>query len=301
MASREGNEGAVAMRAAGAGAGGAAARTPAAGGSKRIEVPIKKAGGGGEEKLHTWPFLVRSEFLMSILVIIVLTVWSLLLNAPLEQPSNPTRTPNPSKAPWYFLGLQEMLVFFDPWYAGVVLPSFIIVGLMLIPYLDINPKGNGYYTFRERSFEILTFFIGFHILWVSFIIIGTFFRGPGWNWFWPGQVWDPHLVEALTNVDLPYMFGFRDYLASAIFGLVLIGGYFVVGYAGLYYWIRSRPAGDPWSAFPGGGREILKKWGPVRFGITGFLLIAMAGVFIKMALRHALNIKYILVTPWINI
>jgi hypothetical protein len=238
---------------------------------------------------------------MAILVIIVLTVWSLLLNAPLEQPSNPTRTPNPSKAPWYFLGLQEMLVFFDPWYAGVVLPSFIIVGLMLIPYLDINPKGNGYYTFRERMFEILTFFIGFHILWVSFIIIGTFFRGPGWNWFWPGQVWDPHLVEALTNVDLPYMFGFRDYLASAIFGLSLIVGYFVVGYAALYYWIRARPSGDPWSAFPGGGPEILKRWGPVRFGITGFLLIAMAGVFIKMALRHALNIKYILVTPWINI
>ena len=97
------------------------------------------------------------------------------------------------------------------------------------------------------------------------------------------------------------MFGFRDYLASAIFGLALIGGYFVVGYAALYFWIRSRPAGDPWSAFPGGGPEILKKWGPVRFGITGFLLIAMAGVFIKMALRHALNIKYILVTPWINI
>ncbi len=300
MASPEGNEGGIVMRAAGAGAG-AASRTPPASGGKRIEVPIKKAGGGVEEKLHTWPFLVRNEFLMSLLVIIVLTVWSLLLNAPLEQPSNPTRTPNPSKAPWYFLGLQEMLVFFDPWYAGVVLPSFIIVGLMLIPYLDINPKGNGYYTLRERFFEITAFFVGFHILWVSFIIIGTFFRGPGWNWFWPGQVWDPHLVEALTNVDLPYMFGFRDYLASALFGLFLIGGYFVVGYAVLYFWIRSRPANDPWSAFPGGGPEILQKWGPVRFGITGFLLIAMAGVFIKMALRHALNIKYILVTPWINI
>ena len=65
--------------------------------------------------------------------------------------------------------------------------------------------------------------------------------------------------------------------------------------------LPARPANDPWSAFPGGGPEILEKWGPVRFGITGFLLLAMAGVFIKMALRHALNIKYILVTPWINI
>jgi len=291
--------------AAGGGAGASARTAPGAGapasGGKRIEVPIKKAGGGVEEKLHTWPFLVRSEFLMTLVIIVVLTIWSLTINAPLEEPSNPTRTPNPSKAPWYFLGLQEMLVFFDPWYAGVVLPSFIIVGLMLIPYLDINPKGNGYYTFRERMFEILTFFLGFHVLWVSFIIIGTFFRGPGWNWFWPGQVWDPHLVEALTNVDLPYLFGFRDYLMSALFGLALIVGYFVVGYIAFYYWIRARPANDPWSAFPGGGRELLEKWGPVRFGITGFLLIAMMGVFIKMMLRHALNIKYILVTPWINI
>src|SRR5712691_13433484 len=190
---------------------------PPVAGGKRVEVPIKKETGPGDDKIHTWPHLVRAEFLMSIGIILLLIVWSLLVDAPLEQPSNPTRTPNPSKAPWYFLGLQEMLVFFVPWYAGVVLPSFIIVGLMLIPYLDINPKGNGYCSLRERWFEIMTFFMGFHILWVSFIIIGTFFRGPGWNWFWPGQVWDPHLVESLTNVDLPYLLGFRDYLTSAIF------------------------------------------------------------------------------------
>jgi hypothetical protein len=98
-----------------------------------------------------------------------------------------------------------MLVFFDPWHAGVVLPSFIIVGLIVIPYIDINPHGNGYYCFNARKFEILTFFLGFHILWISLIIIGTFLRGPGWNWFWPWQVWDAHKVEAMTNVDLPYL------------------------------------------------------------------------------------------------
>jgi hypothetical protein len=289
------------MRAAAAGGAGGAARSAPAAPSRRIELPIKKAGGGVEEKLHTWPFLVRNEFLMAIFVTVILTIWSLTINAPLEEPSNPTRTPNPSKAPWYFLGLQEMLVFFDPWYAGVVLPSFIIVGLMLVPYLDINPKGNGYYTFRERKFEILTFFLGFHVLWASFIIIGTFFRGPGWNWFWPGQIWDPHLVEALTNVDLPYLFGFRDYVASALFGLSLIVGYYVVGYVAFYLWVKARPAGDPWSAFPGGGPELLEKWGPVRFSIVAFLFLTMIAVFIKMSLRHALNIKYIMVTPWINI
>ena len=76
---------------------------------------------------------MRAEFLCGLLMIVLLIVWSLLVDAPLEEPANPTRTPNPSKAPWYFLGLQEMLVFFDPWHAGVVLPTFIILGLMSSP------------------------------------------------------------------------------------------------------------------------------------------------------------------------
>ena len=98
------------------------------------------------EKLHVWPYLVRLEFLCALVVIIALTVWSIVIDAPLEEAANPTKTPNPSKAPWYFLGLQDILVYFDPWFAGVVAPVLIIVGLMLIPYLDVNPKGNGYYT-----------------------------------------------------------------------------------------------------------------------------------------------------------
>src|ERR1700756_1743647 len=164
----------------------------------------------GDDKVFTWPNLVRNEFLVALFVTVVLILWALLIDAPLEEPANPTRTPNPSKAPWYFLGLQEMLVFFDPWHAGVVLPTFIILGLMVIPYIDINPKGNGYYTWKDRKWEILTFILGFHILWVSLIIIGTFVRGPGWNWFWFWEKWDVHKVEALTNVDLPFLLGVRD-------------------------------------------------------------------------------------------
>ena len=304
MAGEDGSRNGPMMMAAAAGGAAGAARPPKGAPSqpgKRIEVPIKKAGSGIEEKLHTWPFLVRSEFLMAALVIVVLTVWSLTINAPLEEPSNPTRTPNPSKAPSYFLGLQEMLVFFDPWYAGVVLPSFIIVGLMLIPYLDINPKGNGYYTFRERTFEILSFFVGFHVLWVSFILIGTFFRGPGWNWFWPGQYCDPHMVEALTNVDLPYLFGFRDYVISENLRSLADWRLFRRRLRALLLVVAPAPGQRSVVGISRWGPELLAKWGPVRFGITGFLLLAMAGVFIKMALRHALNIKYILVTPWINI
>src|SRR2546429_7349680 len=92
---------------------------------KELELP---------NRIHTWPYLVRLEFLASLIVMTVVTVWSITIDAPLEEAANPNRTPNPSKAPWYFLGLQEMLVYFDPWMAGVVLPSLIIIGLMVIPY-----------------------------------------------------------------------------------------------------------------------------------------------------------------------
>jgi hypothetical protein len=243
-----------------------------------------------DDKIHTWPHLVRGEFLVALFVLVVLTLWALVIDAPLEEPANPTRTPNPSKAPWYFLGLQEMLVYFDPWHAGVVLPSLIIVGLMVIPFIDINPKGNGYYCFEARKYEILTFILGFHVLWVSMIIIGTFFRGPGWNLFWPWQHWDPHKVVALTNVDLPYLFGFRHYWASAAFGAFVIIAYFVVGF-GLFYWWVLRVK----------GREFLERWGMVRFTITASLFVLMLSLPAKMFLRLVFNVKYILVTPWLNI
>ena len=107
---------------------------------------------GWAKELHVWPYLVRVEFLATLIVTVVLFVWSITLNAPLEEPANPNLTMNPSKAPWYFLGLQEMLVYFDPWIAGVVMPSIIMVGLMVFPYVDSNPLGNGYYTLRQRRF-----------------------------------------------------------------------------------------------------------------------------------------------------
>ena len=124
--------------------------------------PIEKA---ESDRVWVWPDLVYTELIALILCSVVLIVWSIFLKAPLEQPANPANTPNPSKAPWYFLGLQEMLVYFDPWLAGVVLPGLIIVGLICIPYIDKNPKGNGYYTFNERKVEITIFLFGFVVLW----------------------------------------------------------------------------------------------------------------------------------------
>jgi len=252
-----------------------------------------------DDKVQVWPYLVRVEFLMTIAVMAILVLWSVFLDAPLEEAANRALTPNPSKAPWYFLGLQEMLVYFDPWIAGVVLPTLIIVGLMAIPYVDINPKGSGYYTFRERKFAVMTFCFGFIVLWVALIVIGTFMRGPGWNFFLPGEKWDPHFVGVLTNVDLSEMFGIPTRLPDNSLNPVafVFGAACVVGFYSLIplYWLRKR------------NTESMRKLGPVRYNIVAFLFVTMVGLVVKIILRLAplavgMNpVKYVWVTPWFNI
>src|ERR687898_355481 len=189
--------------------------------------PIEKQ---ESDRVWVWPDLVYTELIALILCTVVLIVWSIFLKAPIEEPANPANTPNPSKAPWYFLGLQEMLVYFDPWLAGVVLPSLIIVGLIAIPYIDKNEKGNGYFTVAERKAEIFLFLLGFVVLWCSLIVLGTFLRGPNWNFFGPFEYWDTHKLEALTNVNLAeyiWVRGLRTglpsfWLTREIFGIVLV-------------------------------------------------------------------------------
>jgi hypothetical protein len=240
------------------------------------------------DKVQVWPYLVKIEFLVTIIILIILTVWSITINAPLEEAANPTLTPNPSKAPWYFLGLQEMLVYFDPWIAGVMLPTFIIVGLILVPYVDPNPKGNGYYTFKERPFAVATFAIGFLILWVLLIVLGTFMRGPGWYYFWPWEFWDTHRVVALTNVDLwEKFFGIPSKNVDGSFNLlqVLLGGILVIGWLALLpMWV--------WKKYKEKS-PVLKQMGALKYGMTAVLFLMMAGLPIKMFLRLAMNIKYI--------
>ena len=246
------------------------------------------------DKVQVWPYLVKVEFLAALLVMAILTIWSVGINAPLEEPANPSLTPNPSKAPWYFLGLQEILVYFDPWIAGVVLPTLIIVGLCAIPYIDINPKGNGYYTFKERPFAILTFEFGFLVLWILLIVLGTFFRGPGWNIFMPWEYWDTHRVVALVNVDFTeYFFNVPTWRVDGTLNPVamLIGSIVIIGWYALavlfYLWKRHS--------------DTIRKLGLLRYAIVAFLFMTMMAVPIKIILRIALNIKYILVTPWFNI
>jgi hypothetical protein len=270
----------------------------------RGELPIE-ATPKEAEKTWVWPDLVYTELLCMVIGMIILVIWGIVFKAPIEEPANPSRTPNPSKAPWYFLGLQEMLVYFDPWLAGVVFPSLIIVGLMAIPYLDTNPKGNGYFTFRERRVEITLFVFGFVILWVLLVMLGTFLRGPNWNFFGPYEYWDLHKLLALNNVNLSEYFWVK-LLHANISGLnmfvrelpgILIVAFYVVVLPGLLAHSRHEVK------LPGGARVNLglrkyyEKMGPWRYSVFVMLVLAMFALPIKMVLRWLFNLKYIIAMP----
>ncbi|HYN14607.1 MAG TPA: hypothetical protein VES66_02320 [Terriglobales bacterium] len=244
---------------------------------------------GWQKEIHVWPFLLRVEFLAAIIVTIVLMVWSITLNAPLEEPSNPNVTMNPAKAPWYFLGLQEMLVYFDPWIAGVVMPTLIIVGLIIIPYIDTNPLGAGYYTIKQRKFALATFGFGFLLLWVAMIIIGTFIRGPGWQWFWPGQTWDHSRLIYEVNRDLPDIFGITSNWGKGIFGAIVVGGYFAAGGLALTLLFRRFMAKD------------FRRMSILQYSMMAAFMLMMIALPLKMLLRLLFHIKYVWITPYFNI
>jgi len=246
---------------------------------------------GWSREVHTWPYLMRVEFLAAIIVTVILFVWSITLNAPLEELSNPNLTMNPAKAPWYFLGLQEMLVYFDPWIAGVVMPGLIIGGLMAIPYIDTNPLGSGYYTWKQRKFSILTFCFGFLFLWVLMVFVGTFIRGPGWMWFWPGQTWDPSRVVYEVNRDLPDIFGITSMAGKAIFGAFVMALYF----AGAGYLFHRIITGTEFN------KKIYQRMSLIQYLTMQFFLITMLLLPVKMILRLVFRIKYIWVTWWFNV
>ena len=255
------------------------------------------------EKILVWPDLVYTELICMVALTVVLVVWGIVLQAPLEEPANAAKTPNPSKAPWYFLGLQEMLVYYDPWLAGVVFPSLIIVGLMALPYIDFNQKGNGYYTFNERKFAVLTFTFGFLPLWVAMIILGTFLRGPNWNFFGIYEYWDVHKLEPLTNVNLseyvwvysPWSTGLPTASADAGAGtqLLTIFAREIVGIVSVLAYFLVLPPLLAGTIF----RRFFVRMGFWRFMTFAMLFLFMAALPIKMVLRWAFNLKYIVAIP----
>jgi hypothetical protein len=243
-----------------------------------------------DDKVLVWPDLVYTELICMVIATAALVVWAVVLKAPLEQPATSAKAPNPSKAPWYFLGLQEMLVYYDPWIAGVWLPTLIIVGLIAMPYMDFNQKGNGYFTFNERKFSLTVWMYGFLVLWVVLIVLGTFLRGPNWNFFGPFEPWDPHKVVPLNNVNLSQMFWLAfnvvptslPWYVRELPGIILVIAYFlIVPLALAKLWLR----------------PFYIKMGAVRYLILVILLLHMAALPIKMVLRWTMNLKYIVAIP----
>jgi len=265
----------------------------------RGEPPLEKL---DDEKVLVWPDLVYTELICMIALTAFLIFWAIALPAPLEEPASSVKTPNPSKAPWYFLGLQEMLVYFDPWMAGVVMPLLIVFGLMAIPYIDFNKAGNGYYTINQRKFSYLVFQFGFLEMWITLIVLGTLLRGPNWNFFGPYEQWDAHKVEALANINLSSFFWERMLgvslptapsgsslavqlgyiLLREAPGILLVLGYFV-----------ALPPILALTVF----RGYLQRMGLVRFMTMASLLLFMASLPIKMVLRWVVNLKYLIAIP----
>ena len=132
------------------------------------------------DKVHTWPHLLGIEFVASLACTAFLFMFSWFVNAPLLRAANFNQTPNPSKAPWYFLGLQELLTMFHPMIAGVTLPGMGLIALMFAPFMDRNPSNKP----EDRKFMTSLFTV--HLMfWAVLVIIGSFFRGPGFNFTFP--------------------------------------------------------------------------------------------------------------------
>ena len=187
--------------AAGAGGGGTAVATAPAAAATATAAPPLTAGPAGhtqrlltvvksgsiqdvkavpQDKVHVWPHLLSIEFVAALAATAFTLLFSIFVNAPLLELANPNLTPNPSKAPWYFLGLQELLTMLHPMVAGVMVPGMGLVGLFLAPYTDRNPSHKP----EDRKFAISIFTI-FLMSWAVLVLIGSFFRGPGQNFVFP--------------------------------------------------------------------------------------------------------------------
>jgi hypothetical protein len=230
-----------------------------------------------------------------------LIVWGIVLKAPLEGPADAASTPNPSKAPWYFAGLQEMLLYHEAWYAGVVAPGLILFGLMAIPYLDVNREGNGYYTIEQRRFAYVVFQAGMW-MWIGLIVLAVFFRGPSWIFFGPFEHWDPHRVLSeetmdLSNVVWAGLFGRAPPTAPAgagglaTFGYVLLREWLGLSLMGLYLFGLPPLLARTWL------KSFYVKMGRTRYGVMTVLLLLLILFPVKMLLFWIFHLRTIVFVP----
>jgi hypothetical protein len=259
--------------------------------AKRAARPVPTA--SSERFELTWPYFMYTIVLCFLLTTVALWIWSMVIPAPLEPLADPNKTPNPSKAPWYFVGLQELLVYFDPWIAGVVLPTLIIIGLMAIPYIDKSPHGIGEYNYKDRKFAVIVFSLG-TAFWFILIIVGYFFRGPSWQWYWPWESWEVHKESHVVTHSWSIVEGLLFLLIYGGIGLIL-------PVAVPYVLAPKVKEGSRLRKLCDGLQGFYEKRGPTIYTIEMLLLLAMIGIPIKMILRLFFNVKYILAIPAINL
>jgi menaquinol-cytochrome c reductase cytochrome b/c subunit len=141
-----------------------------------------------EDAVMVFPHLLVRHAVAALVVLLVVLLLALAFDAPLKEIANPTVTPNPEKAPWYFAALQELLAHFHPLVAGVLVPGAIVLGLVALPYIDRNPRLSP----RTRRVARTTFTI-FMVVWIVLTLVGFAFRGPNWGWVWPWEEWHGEL------------------------------------------------------------------------------------------------------------
>jgi hypothetical protein len=223
----------------------------------------------GPALVSTWPHLIFREVIAALICLALFFALSIVADAPLEAPANPADTPNPARAPWYFVGLQELLVYFDPWMAGVAIPLIIVLGLCAIPYIDPSTRGGGVYSRAERPLAFFVFTAGL-AGWFILIAIGSWFRGPAWSWQWPGGAAVARGSEAAGS--LPNALGIP---------LVVLGT--LGGGAALMRMTRQ------WEHFSRSRRLAFV-----------CLSLAMTGVTLKILLRIVFGVKYVVSLPGIG-
>jgi hypothetical protein len=234
----------------------------------------------GAEPVACWPYLVRLELVAALATLLVVSWWAMFLPLELGPPADPTVTPALAKAPWFFVGVQELLQYFDPWLGGVMLPLLSLLGLAALPYIDRDPRGTGRHELRPAALIALLALLG---LWLVPAGVGLFLRGEHWSWgpIWRSAVLDQPVAPVMASLGERLRLG---PLGGQVLGAALCLGPFLL-------------LGLGWRML----RDRFATLGLARYLIAGSLLILLAGVGLKVVLVLALRARYLWGTPWFRI
>lgn len=238
----------------------------------------------GGKLVDTWPHLLKRELIALLTVLLVLTWWAMALQIPLGTRADPRFTPTVAKAPWFFVGIQEMLQYFDAWLAGVVLPLLVIIGLCALPYIDNSEEQSGRYTLRRRPLALVVTG-ALMVLWLLPMIVGQLFRSEQWTLQPAWRAPPVELAPALAPVALAEKLGLGSVGGQLLGGLLCLGPFAALPVS--WFWLKRKR----WAADMGRGRVML----------AGVFLLCLVGVAVKVTLQLCLDVRYLWVTPWFRI